>query len=226
MRFILLGIGQALSHPTITNFLNAMKKQTYLVAALLASSLSFSLAQDPGFQPPTAPTKPSAAAPAPEPSRGDEARGAGLIDNMDRLDATNPLQVNDRLSFRIVEEGNIPISGKVMESGDFQAPFVGLVKAAGKTPKALAYEIKTMLEGSYFRKATVIVALDERPKLPNGRRGGGGAVGKPVEFFTIYGQVIRQGKYELPFDEDVTVSQAVLRAGGFSQFANAKKVNG
>ena len=35
-----------------------------------------------------------------------------------------------------------------------------------------------------------------------------------IDFFTVYGQVLRQGKYELPADEDITISQAILRSGG------------
>ena len=192
--------------------------RTLLALLVLTGSI---LAQDPGFQPATTP--PRTAAPAPVPmNRSDEAKGAGLIDSMDRLDSSTTLLVDDKLSFRIVEEGAQPISLRVQDSGDIQAPFVGLVKATGKTPKALAYEIKTMLEGTYFVKATVIVALDERPQVQGQRRGPGGVA--EVEFFTIFGQVIRQGKYELPFNEDVTVSQAILRAGGFSQFAHPKAV--
>jgi polysaccharide biosynthesis/export protein len=186
--------------------------------------LSFSrvlLAQDPGFQPAVSPTRAAAPAQAPT-TRGDEARGAGLIDSMERLDGTQTLLYDDKLSFRIVEEGGQPISLRVQDSGDIQAPYVGLVRAIGKTPKALAYEIKSALEGTYFVKATVIIALDERPQQPgSGRRS---LMAQQVEFFTIFGQVIRQGKYELPDHEDVTVSQAILRAGGFSQFAKATAV--
>ncbi len=198
-----------------------MKKtgSLFLIASLLfAQSI---LAQDPGFQAPVTPTRPAAPTPAPS-NRGDEARGAGLIDSMERLDGTQTLMYDDKISFRIVEEGAAPISLRVQDSGDIQAPYVGLVKAVGKTPKALAYEIKRALEGTYFVKATVIIALDERPLQPGaGRRS---IMAQQVEFFTIFGQVIRQGKYELPDNEDVTVSQAILRAGGFSQFAKTSAV--
>jgi protein involved in polysaccharide export with SLBB domain len=40
----------------------------------------------------------------------------------------------------------------------------------------------------------------------------------------VFGQVGRAGKYELPTDSDITISQAVLMAGGPAQFANLKKV--
>jgi len=53
---------------------------------------------------------------------------------------------------------------------------------------------------------------------------GPGGVLRGQEYFTVFGQVLRQGKYELPFDEDVSISQALLRAGGPAQFANLSKV--
>ena len=98
------------------------------------------------------------------------------------------------------------------------APYVGLIRAAGKTSRQLAEELKAKLEGAYFRVATVIVAIDSTPIDR------GGTYAADLQFFTVFGQVIRQGKYELPLDEDVTISQAILRAGGFAQFANTKKV--
>jgi polysaccharide biosynthesis/export protein len=186
----------------------------------LVLSAGLALAQDPGFQPAVTPPRTTAPAPAPL-NRTDEAKGAALLDSMDRLDGTTLLQIDDKISFRIVEEAAPPISIRVKDSGDIEAPYVGLVRAAAKTPKALAQEVKKMLEGSYFRVATVIIALDERPQ-PVGGRPRGTAV--ELEYFTIFGQVIRQGKYELPYNEDVTVSQAILRAGGFSQFAKKTAV--
>jgi polysaccharide export outer membrane protein len=38
------------------------------------------------------------------------------------------------------------------------------------------------------------------------------------------GEVAHQGTHELPSDEQLTVSRAILRAGGFSDFANKRKV--
>jgi protein involved in polysaccharide export with SLBB domain len=68
----------------------------------------------------------------------------------------------------------------------------------------------------------VVVAIDlKRIDNPNARTT---TSGYDIEFFTVYGQVLRQGKYELPQDEDITISQAILRAGGFAQFAHPQKV--
>jgi polysaccharide export outer membrane protein len=40
----------------------------------------------------------------------------------------------------------------------------------------------------------------------------------------VYGSVKSQGPQEVPPDENYTVSKAVIRAGGFGDFANKRKV--
>jgi protein involved in polysaccharide export with SLBB domain len=40
----------------------------------------------------------------------------------------------------------------------------------------------------------------------------------------VYGSVKQQGPQEIPADESYTVSKAVIRAGGFGDFANKRKV--
>ncbi len=186
---------------------------------LLVFASQLLTAQDPGFQPAVAPR--AATQPAAQSGEVGEARSAGLINSMDQLDGTRALNYGDTISFRIIEENKEAIRIIVQDSGDIQTPHLALVKAVGKTPKELAMTIKTALEASYFKKATVIIALD-KARVIEGR-----AVGSPgvqMEYFTVFGQVARQGKYELPPEEDITISQAILRAGGFSQFADKKAV--
>ncbi len=162
---------------------------------------------------------------APAPSAGassDEARSAGLINNMDQLDNARSLGYGDRVLFRIVEDHNPASVLRIQDSGEILVPHLGLVKAAGRTCREVGFAIKRELEKSFYKVATVIIALDQAAE----RRPGSGAAGTPnaPEFFTIFGQVQKQGKYELPSDEDVSISQAILRAGGFAQFANTKNV--
>ena len=40
----------------------------------------------------------------------------------------------------------------------------------------------------------------------------------------VYGSVKQQGPQEIPPDESYTVSKAIIRAGGFGDFANKRKV--
>ncbi|HCN30966.1 MAG TPA: hypothetical protein DIT64_20080 [Verrucomicrobiales bacterium] len=153
---------------------------------------------------------------------GDIARSAAIINSMDVLDDSRPIEPGDTISMRIVEDRTEPRQLTVGVTGEVYAPHIGLVKAAGRTSKQLAYEVKRRLEASYYNKATVIVAIDrQRQDDPNARLRYSSS---EIDFFTVYGQVLRQGKYELPLDEDITISQAILRAGGFAQFANHEKV--
>ena len=188
---------------------------------LLATALFLSVfplsAQDPGFQPPVTSSRSSAPSSS---GGGSSVMSAGVLNSMDVLDNTRAIRPGDVVSLRVIEDRKDPIQVTVGVTGEIQAPYVGLVKAAGRTSRQLADSIKVELERSYFKTATVIVAIDRTREESRGP----GFYNVDMEFFTVFGQVIRQGKYELPVDEDITISQAILRAGGFAQFGNPKKV--
>lgn len=205
-------------------------KHLVIFAGISAFAVFQSQAQDPGFrdtqqprrqQSNNAPAQPQPSAPASD----DTAAAAARMSSMEALDDARPLGVGDLVSLRIVEDRDKVLSLYVQDSGDIQAPFIGLVKANGRTCKQVAYFMKRELEKQYFQQATVIVALERiRPSSNNTMRGGPGYVQDDTRYITVYGQVSRQGRYELLPEDDLTVSQAVLRAGGFSQFAQTKKV--
>jgi protein involved in polysaccharide export with SLBB domain len=85
------------------------------------------------------------------------------------------------------------------------------VPAAGKSCKQLAYNVKAALEREYYYNATVIIAVDRVSEKSRGR-------------IYVYGSVKAQGPQEIPPDESYTVSKAVIRAGGFGDFADKRKV--
>lgn len=187
--------------------------------SLFALTAAVALAQDPGFREIDERRPQPAAAAAPT---GDIARSAAVINSMDVLDDTQPIEPGDIISIRIVEDRGQPLQLRVGATGEINAPHIGLVKASGRTCRQLAFEVKRRLELNYYNSATVVVAIDlKRQDDPNARTR---YASSEIDFFTVYGQVLRQGKYELPQDEDITISQAILRAGGFAQFANPQKV--
>lgn len=150
----------------------------------------------------------------------DSNAAASKISSMENLDDTIPLRLGDKVSVRIVEDRDKTLSLLVQDSGDIQAPHLGLVRASGLTCKKVALYMKKELEKQYFQQATVIVALEQGVRNlanPNGR-------GPEMDYFTVFGQVAKQGKYEMLPDEELTVAQAILRAGGPTQFAQLKKV--
>ncbi len=132
--------------------------------------------------------------------------------SMEVLDDKKKLGSNDFVSFRVVEDrDNDSQRLRVNDSGELEVPYVGLVPAQGKTCKELAFNIKSALEKEYYYHATVILAVDRVSEKSRGR-------------IYVYGSVKSQGPQEVPPDESYTVSKAVIRAGGFGDFANKRKV--
>ena len=132
--------------------------------------------------------------------------------SMEVLDDKKKLGPNDFVSFRVVEDrDNDSQRLRVNDSGELEVPYIGLVPAQGKTCKELAFNIKSALEKEYYYHATVILAVDRVSDKSRGR-------------IYVYGSVKNQGPQEVPPDENYTVSKAVIRAGGFGDFANKRKV--
>ena len=78
------------------------------------------------------------------------------------------------------------------------------------TCRELALAIKTDLEKEYYYRATVIIAVDLKTK----------SRGK----IYVVGPVRLPGPQDIPSDEVLTLSKAILRAGGFGDFANQHAV--
>lgn len=194
-----------------------MKAIRGLVVVASLVSAGHSLAQDPGFRVPSEGRSSQQTVATPAPATGTYAAG---INDMDVLDNQRQIRPGDILGFRIVED-KVPASQlRVSVTGEIIAPHVGVFRAAGRTCRELAHSIKSQLEKTIYQRATVIVTIDVSEEERRGARYGT----QGVETFTVFGQVLRQGKYELALDQDFTISQAVLMAGGFAQFANKKQV--
>src|SRR5262249_6779091 len=91
-----------------------------------------------------------------------------------------------------------------------EVPYLGRVAAAGKTCRQLAAEIKADLEKRYYREATVFLGVD--------------LISKTKGKVYIAGRIRLPGYLDFPADEVFTVSKAVLRAGGFTEFADKRHV--
>jgi len=120
------------------------------------------------------------------------------------------LRVGDKISLQILEDRDAPRGLVVADSGELDVPYIGRVAAADKTCKQLAEELKARLEKEYYYRATVIIALD--------------VANKYLGRIYVWGQVRNQGPIDLAVNENLTVGKAILRAGGFGDFANKKRV--
>ncbi len=131
--------------------------------------------------------------------------------------------VGQALVFRIVEDEDAPVTLRVDDAGQIKVPYLGKMPAAGKSTSELALEIKHALERSLYKKATVMIAITRRPNS-SAASGPANALAHFSGRVYLAGEVNKQGPLDLPADETLTVSRAILRAGGFSEFANRKKV--
>jgi polysaccharide export outer membrane protein len=128
------------------------------------------------------------------------------------LDNRQKLGAGDRISFRVLEDQDETKSLTINDSGDVLVPYLGLVRAVGKTSLELSREIKALLEKDLYRRATVIIAVE----VVNKAR----IIGKVY----VTGQVRNSGGYDIPSDETFTVSKAILKAGGFVDFSDKRNV--
>lgn len=174
-----------------------VSRKLAVIACIFSALIPF--AQSAEDVPPTAP-------------RRTEAKAAAVVNaGTGYLDDSRILAPDDLLSFRIAEEEGDPVLVKVSTSGEIDFPYVGRVQASGRTCKAVAVEVRRLLEKSFYRKATVGLALETASTLPMGT-------------YFISGQVITQGAQEIPRDRQVTVAEAILKAGGFADFADQRRV--
>ncbi len=156
----------------------------------------------------------NAAAPVPAVAPAIPAPAPGLLNGY-VADDNYKLRAGDTVSFQILEDRllgiqELPVNLVVTDSGELDVTYIGRVMAAGKTSKELAADVKAALEKDYYKQATVVLSLNVATRI----------VGRVY----IWGQVRSQGGLDLQLNENLTAANAILRAGGFGDFASKTKV--
>jgi protein involved in polysaccharide export with SLBB domain len=134
---------------------------------------------------------------------------------MEVLDDKVALEAGDRISFRVIEDRDDAVPRLVTDTGEVDFPYVGRLKVAGLTCRQVALQLKKLLEVDYYKRATVIVGLDVIVAHPDQQ---------PIGVVWVVGQVHQVGPMGLSKLVPLTVSQIILRAGGFGDFADERKV--
>lgn len=112
--------------------------------------------------------------------------------------------VDDQLQVSVWHNPDLSVSVPVRPDGMITVPLIGDIKAGGKTPEEVAAEIKSKLH-AYVRDPQVAVILTElRSHEYLSRVRVTGAVRTPVS---------------IPYRQGMTVLDAVLAAGGTTEFA-------
>lgn len=96
-----------------------------------------------------------------------------------------------------------PVAQRVSEDGTISLPLIGYVTAVGKTAAELQRDIHDRYVPHYFPELNVTVRGE-------------------ALFFYVDGEVVQRGPKEYP--GEMTIVKAISAAGGFTDFANQKKV--
>ena len=120
------------------------------------------------------------------------------------------LHIGDKLTFQVLEDREAARILVIADSGEADVPYIGRIPARDKTCHQLATEIKAALEKEYYYHASIVLALETSSRV----------LGRVY----VWGQVRTQGPIDITPEESLTVGRAILRAGGFGDFANKKKV--
>ena len=120
-------------------------------------------------------------------------------------DQSRRLQAGDRLEINLRAIPNPEnMKSVVDENGSLNFPYIGAVKVLGMTCSEAEQRVeKAYVEGGIYRRITVIIVPPERE-------------------YAVQGEVFRPGPY--PLSRDMTLMQALSRAGRFTEFADPTRV--
>jgi protein involved in polysaccharide export with SLBB domain len=115
---------------------------------------------------------------------------------------------NDEVHIRVYQEEDLETRARIGQDGTITFPLLGSVNIGGRTLEQAAAVIRELLAADYLVNPQVSVAVSEYAK----RR------------FTVLGQVQRPGAYEIPFEESITLVQAIAMAGGYTRLGAPWKI--
>ncbi len=97
---------------------------------------------------------------------------------------------------------------RIQANGTIELPLLGSVRAAGKTRQEFEDHIQGLYNKSYFvdPRVSVDFVLDDTDVYPWG-------------YITVLGQVKKPGRVRIPPTRDLTITQAIQKAGGLEKYA-------
>ena len=155
------------------------------------------------------------------PSRGEEKAlvpPVAPLTSMDVLDNQWLLKPGDMVAIRIEGDGRKDTYEILPKNGVISCPYVGNKKAAGLTPRALAFQLKADLKKRFSRDVSVLVMRTHyHPR--------DGSVARDLSPHVIlFGFVAKQGLHDFSGSAGLTVSGLIRRAGGITSKRRIPKI--
>jgi len=113
----------------------------------------------------------------------------------------------DLIEVRVFQEQDLSGPYRLSPEGTIDFPLCGKVKLAGKTASESADALRTCLADGYLRRPQVTVLVREYTSKK----------------IFVFGEVQKPGTF--PFEQDMTIIQAITLAGGFTKLAAKNSTN-
>jgi protein involved in polysaccharide export with SLBB domain len=138
---------------------------------------------------------------------------------------SSPIRPGDTLELLVEEDSTFDGTYRVREQGDIHLRSVGKIRVSGLGVAQAESLVRSKLEATQLRKATV--TLDRVGRAPEEAPEISGAPQAGVIRIFMTGHVNRPGQHRLPLPDAGTlgVYEAILIAGGFSSFPDLPKVH-
>jgi len=114
------------------------------------------------------------------------------------------LQQSDVLRITVHEHPDLETRTRVTADGYITFPLLGKVEAEGISVQELEKNLKESLEKDYLVNAQVLVFIEEYH----------------TRQVSVIGEVNTPGKYDMPYEKDITVLEAIAMAEGFTEDAD------
>jgi polysaccharide export outer membrane protein len=121
--------------------------------------------------------------------------------------SANTLGPGDLVEVRVFQEPDLSNAYRLSPEGTVDYPLCGKVKLVGQTSSQAADALTECLQAGFLKRPQVSVLIREY----NSKK------------VYVFGEVQKPGTY--PYDEHMTIIQAVTLAGGFSKLAAKNNVN-
>ena len=118
------------------------------------------------------------------------------------------LASDDLIEIKVYQQPDLETRARIAPDGSVTMPLLGAIKVGGKSVEEARAMIHGLLAKDYLVKPQVSVTVVEYAK----------------RLFTILGEVVRPGTYEIPTGDPFSLLQAIALAGGYTRIGSPGKV--